>query len=147
MKLTINLNDPTERDNAIAIIGMFDQPEPAQDTEEVTYLPEDSPEVEALEEKVEAASPAEVVEPEPETQAEPEFPKAGAAAVETKLDVPDLAVTQELAKSLLKSETASLSQIRSLLGEFGVQKVQDLSDEDRVAFHAKCVGMQGDANV
>lgn len=152
MKLTINLNDPNERANAIAVIGLWDE-EAAQEpvAEEVTYLPEDAPEVEHLEEKLADAVPAEVVEPEPEEAKAPtEMPKA---AIPGKVEAPadktlpavSLVDAQTLAKRLVREKGYDKDGIVALFAP--AESISTLSDYDRAAFAAKCSDILGEANV
>lgn len=147
MKLTINLNDANERENAKVILELFDEDVMSDDepvAEEVYTLPADAP---AAEEELEAEQPEVVVpkaslDPTPEPQPEPEVvPEPEAPAI------PELAATQELAKKLVDSGQVSRTELISMIAKYGVKAVRLMSDADRANFHADCLAQEGEANV
>lgn len=151
MKLTINLNDPNERANAIAVIGLWDALPEEPVAEEVTYLPEDAPEFQPEPEPAvdPQPEPETVVEPEPEA-APTEMPKA---AVPGKVEAPadktlpavSLVDAQTLAKRLVREKGYDKDGIVALFAP--AESISTLSDYDRAAFAAKCSDILGEANV
>lgn len=143
MKLTINLNDPNERANAIAVIGLWDE-EAAQPTEETTYLPEDTPVVEP-----------DIIVPDPEAEPEPaveepvvEHPKAEVPTAKKPAKVPELVEVQNLAQQRIKvDQTLSKTDAIAMLSELGVSRIQDLDEAGLVTFYGKLQALEAEANV
>ena len=145
MKLTINLNDPSERHNASMILALWDDqvtpgPPALVDEEEVTYLPDDVPE---------PSAPPEIVEPEPVVEAPAELPKASVPKVEAPaektLPLVSLVDAQTLAKRLVREQGYDKDGIVALFAP--AESISALSDHERAVFAAKCNEILGEENV
>ena len=159
MKLTVNLNDPTERQNCKAILSLWDDTDETKvptEPEEYTYLPEDEP----AEPADEPAEPAEVkAEAEPAAVEAPadepvevvEEKKAPAGRPKAKVP-PSRSVSleeaQTLAKRLAREKGYNSDKIRPLFTKYNdAAKISDLSEEDRGKFAAEVLEILGEADV
>ena len=140
MKLTIDLYDPSQRQDAMNILALFDQPEPA---EEVTYLPEDAPTPEPVA-PAEPAAPVEV----PKVSLDPTPPPADPVVDPAPADGITAKDVQDLAMELNKAGKITRDDLVTRLASYnGATKISGLDAAGLAAFHAELLPLRGEANV
>ena len=137
MKLTIDLYDPSQRQDAMNILALFDQPEPA---EEVTYLPEDAPTPEPVEVPKVSLDPT----PPPADPVVDPVAAVDPAPAEgiTAKDVQDLAMELNKAGKITRDDL-----VTRLASYNGATKISGLDAAGLAAFHAELLPLRGEANV